>query len=202
MVPAGLPVARWPGPLPAPIPELLLYAVATPQTTQRDTARQRVRDALRRMLGELLGCPPAAVPLLDTAGQALRLSGAAAGIGLSVSHEPGLSLLAIHRHGPVGIDLLQLPANPLWEDEIPLLARDYLGPETTERLFARPLAERTAAFAAAWTAHEAALKYLGEGLREWTPEMRTPEMQRRLAGCRVEALALPAGYVGSVALAA
>jgi 4'-phosphopantetheinyl transferase len=201
VAPAELPVAHWPGPLPGaqpgPRPELLLYAVATPQTTDRGPARQLVRNALRQVLGDLLACPPTAVPLLEQAGQPLRLIGPAAGFGLSVSHEPGLSLFAIHRQGAIGIDLLQLSAAPSWQDEIPQLARDYLGPAAAAQLLDQPAGERASAFAATWTAHEAALKYLGEGLCEWSGAL-----QRRLAGCRTQRLALPAGYVGCVALAA
>lgn len=192
---APLAVALWQpgGPLPETAGDLWLAAVGTPFDTRRDPARQAVRQLLREALGRRFGCPPDAVPLRSAPGRAPRVEGRPE-IGLSISHEPGLSLAAIGWTGPVGVDLLALPAEPPWQDEIPALARDYLGPADAARLFALPAGERPRAFAAAWSAHEACLKCLGMALAEWSPARA-----EALATCATRTLALPAGYVGSLA---
>jgi hypothetical protein len=50
------------------------------------------------------------------------------------------------------------------------VARDYLGPEAARKLAARSEGERDAAFAHAWSEHEARLKCLGLQLAEWCDE--------------------------------
>jgi len=82
---------------------------------------------------------------------------------------------------------------PDWES----VARDYLGPATARKLAARSDGERDAAFAHAWSEHEARLKCLGLQLAEWCEE-RVVALQ----ACRCLSLALPDGYVGYVALPA
>lgn len=189
-------VQHWPPVLPFAAPRLLLLAVGTPATTRRDTARRMVREALGEILGAQLDCPPADLPLLFVAGQAPRVAAKHAPLGISIAHEPGLSLLAIHHDGAVGIDLLGLPARPPWSAEMPDLARDYLGPEIAGQIALLPAANRAAGFAAAWTRLEAGLKCLGVGLTEWTLAL-----QQDLAACRYFRLQLPSGFVGAVALA-
>ena len=167
--------------LPAPSADLLLAAVDTPKTANRTAARQLVREALRQLLAAHLAGP---VQLIEQPGQPLRLAPPHTGIGLSVSHEVGLSLLAIHFAGPVGIDLLaltQLSGNP---EEITRLAHDYLGES----------GHTATSLAMAWTRLEAALKCLGKPLQEWQAGQATA-----LAACQTYELALPTGYVGSVA---
>lgn len=175
-------------------PELIVGAVDTPPTPLRDTARRLVRQALVEALAARFGCPPAELAVLTTPGQAPRLAGAGQ-VGLSFAHEPGCSLFAARRDGPVGVDLLRLPEIPDWLAEIPALARDYLGPAVAGRLAALPIAARAAAFTDAWTRHEAALKCLGLGLEEWQPAL-----VQRLGACRVHRLALPPGLVGALAV--
>ena len=102
-------VQRWPASFDAE-QELLIVAVDTPNTPIRQTARQQVRDVLREILGE--------IELISEPGQPLRISGQQRTFGISVSHENGLSLLAICRSGQVGIDLLQVPENTSWQAEI------------------------------------------------------------------------------------
>lgn len=183
-----------------PLPELLVLAIDTPAGQDRTTARQLVRARLRSVLAAHLACPAAQVELLSSPGSGLRLAAPKHRIGLSVSHESGLSLAAIHLAGQVGIDLLAVPAKPAWQAEIPTLAADYLGPDCARHLASLPPAQQVAAFARAWTAHEACLKLHGEGLREWNEaEMGTAGQKAR---CRIRPLALPAGYVGSVAIPA
>ena len=178
--------------LASPLAEVWIAAVDTPATANRATARQAVRAALCELLAGHLGEAP---PLVETPGQPLRLGGPNAGVGLSFSHETGLSLLAVHFTGPVGIDLLREQALPTDAEEIAGLAAAYLGPEITEKLRLTAALVRPTAFAAAWTAHEAALKCLGLPLQEWTPALAA-----ELARCRTQALALAAaGHVGYIA---
>ena len=188
----GITVHRWPqcGTRPEPDQDLLVVAVDTPPTAIRDTARHLVRTALREILAALLHGP---VTLLSSPGQAPRVAGHSA-IHLSVSHEPGLSLLAIHRSGPLGIDLLRLPESPPWQTEITGLAADYLGPAVAARLAGLPAAEQAVGFAEAWTHYEARLKCLGIGLTEWHPAIG-----EQRAVCQSFILKLPAGFVGALA---
>jgi len=167
-------------------------AIVTPDTSQRAVARSLVRQALREMLAGGLQAAPDTITLVDTPGQPLQLAAPWHGIGLSVSHEPGLSLLAINVAGPVGVDLLRLATVPTGIDAV---ARDYLGPATANALAGLPPAQRQAAFARAWTRHEAQLKCLALDLREWTPELAA-----RLAGCTVTELAMAAGWIAALAI--
>jgi 4'-phosphopantetheinyl transferase len=172
------------------VPVVLM--VATPDTTVRDEARVLVRTALRDYLAPLIGCAPAAVPLLIEPGQAPRLALADWPLHLSISHEAGLTLAALRSGGKVGVDLMRTADAPLpdWE----ALAHDYLGPEVVARLSRLGAVERPHGFAQAWSGHEAALKCLGLPLQEWTPALA-----RALASCEVAALALPDGYIGAMA---
>ena len=81
-----------------PEENLLIVAVDTPNTAIRDQARQQIRQVLREILAPLLACSPEDVPLIIEPGQAPRLAKKPA-MGLSISHEPGLSLLAINFAG-------------------------------------------------------------------------------------------------------
>lgn len=180
-----LAVLRWPA-LVDPRQELLIATVNTKNTQIRESARQQVRVVLREILGD--------IAFESIPGQPIRLVQAASPLGISVSHEAGLSLLAIHRAGPVGVDLLRVQENPDWEVEIPALANDYLGPDAADNLAILPQSQKLMAFAQAWSAHEARLKSRGLGLEEWSSALAA-----HLAPCRVRQLALPAGYIGAVA---
>ena len=192
-------VQHWSGDTAACAPEqgLLVLAVEAPDTPDRVQARQLVRAALTQVLGAHLGCAPAEICLVSVPGRPLRLDRDGVDVGLSVSHEPGLSLVAIHFGGPVGVDLLRVPPEPEWRAEVPLLARDYLGPVAARALAALPLGDQVAGFAAQWTALEAGLKLWERGLEEWSPAV-----QRCLAACRCLPLQLPSGFVGSLAIPA
>lgn len=170
----------------------LVLMVATPSSTVRDEARRLVRAALRAYLSPLLGCAPSMVPLHLAPGEAPRIGAPGHALHLSISHEAGLSLAALRSGGRVGVDLMTTAdaALPDWQ----AIAHDFLGPETALRLAALGSQQRPAAFARAWTRHEAALKCLGLQLEEWSPGL-----QRRLERCRIGELALPAPYSGAVA---
>ncbi len=173
-------------------PGLWTLQVATPLTNLRDEARRLVRQALHEHLPAWLGTD--SVDLLTTPGQAPRLTPPHQGVGVSIAHEAGLSLVALHRHGSVGVDLM----HPIDMPDALDVARDHLGPEVAKAL-ANASAKGTAtekaqAFALAWTAHEARLKCLGLPLQEWQPEM-----DKDLQTCQVQPLVLPDGLVGHLA---
>lgn len=167
-------------------PELLIVAVPTPDTSLRSTARQIVREVLREILGQ--------VELISGPGQPIQIAGTDRRIGISVSHESGLSLVAINYSGPIGVDLLRVPASPLPEEEIAVLARDYLGPDSARRIAELPASAQLMQFAQDWAKHEASLKCLGLGLEEWSTALA-----EKLLPCRTQKLALPAGYTGAMA---
>ena len=177
----------------AEAPGLHLRCLKTPETPLRESARRIVRGALRETLANLLPAEGESLALISVPGQPIRLAPPWADVGLSVSHEPGLSLFAINLDGPVGVDLLRVTALPA---DIDAVAHDYLSPDTARALDLLPAVQRQQAFAVAWTRLEACLKCRALELREWTPELA-----ERLEPCRVANLAMPTGWVGAVAIA-
>ena len=171
---------------------LYLRYIETPETLVRASTRLIVRAALRETLDNLLPAEGESPALISVPGQPIRLAPPWADIGLSVSHEPGLSLFAINLDGPVGVDLLRIAAIPADTDAV---ARDYLGPGTARTLAGLASGQQQHAFARAWTRFEACLKCQALELREWTPKLA-----ERLAACSVAELAMPAGWVGAVAI--
>ncbi|HPT48587.1 MAG TPA: 4'-phosphopantetheinyl transferase superfamily protein [Accumulibacter sp.] len=171
-------------------------AIPTPADARRETVRRIVRQTLAERLAELLDTNVEAIGSLGgPPGRAPCLAAPWSRVGLSLSHEPGLSLAAVRLHGPVGIDLFRLgTALP----DLERLSRDYLGPATAAMLAAQPDAERQTAFAKAWTTHEARLKCLGLALDEWSPTLA-----RHLARCRTASLTAPENghWVAALAIA-
>ena len=178
-------VLRWPAAFDT-AQDLLIVAIDTPPMLIRDTARQLVRGVLREILGD--------AELISPPGQAIRLARTDSTIGISVSHESGLSLLAVNFSGPVGIDLLRIPDDPDWASQIQALAGDYLGPKVAQQITDLAAQEQMTSFAQAWAAHEARLKCQGLALAEWSSEL-----EASLAECCAQPLVLPAGFVGAVA---
>jgi len=160
----------------------------------RATARRTIRSALLAALAEASGLPAASIRLCGTPGAApSALLDDGRRIGLSISHDGDLSVAALRLDGgAVGIDLMQVTAIPDWQD----VARDYLGPASAAALAAMPANARAAAFARAWSEREARLKCRGFQLVEW----RAVD-EALLAACRCRPLAVPDGYVGTLALA-
>ena len=172
--------------------DLLVISVATPDSTLRDAARAQMRDALREVLSLQLGCAPKSVSLQSIPGQPLRVEQPSHGqnISLSISHEAGLSVAALRRSGPVGVDILRIAPDFDWQ----AVARDYLGPQAMRRIASQPESEQPLAFASEWTSLEAGLKCLGLALQEWNPAL-----QKRLGSCQLMVLDLPSGLCGAVA---
>lgn len=166
--------------------DLQVIAVNTPETAIRAVARRQVRAVLSEVF--------AGQTLLSVPGQAIRLAGQGGLTGISLSHERGLSLIAIHRSGAVGVDLMRLPTDDDWPAQLALLATDYLGPASAAEIAGLPAARRGREFARAWTQHEACLKCHGLVLQEWRQGL-----QEKLALCQTRPLTLPDNYVGSIA---
>jgi len=184
---ASASVTLWPEQKPEKAAKAFVLALALPPTLPRPQARLALRQALLEALAQQLGASIEELQLETVPGLAPRLIGHA--IGISFSHEAGLSLAAVNLLGPVGVDLLlDAPAPPDWQ----AVARDYLGPQAQAGMRAQD-------FGLAWTAHEARLKFHRRALSEWQPCMAEPTW---LATCQCHALRLPQGWVGSLALPA
>ncbi len=198
---APVTVHAWPQALPlalhelASAPGLTVIRVDWPGPTSRPAARAGIRVAVCETIAAFLGQPVSAITLRSVPGQPLLLDSPGLGMGLSVSHEAGISLAALHVHGPVGLDVLRVgqDALPDWAQ----LAHDYLGPAVHARLVRLAPVHRAAAFAQEWTRLEARLKCLGMALTEWTPALA-----QALASCRLHTLDLPAPWCGALALPA
>ena len=149
-------------------------------------ARLRIRAAVRAAAAQWLKMDIESISLESTPGAPPRLLLAGRAAGLSLTHDEGMSLAAIHLHGAVGIDVMRVQDIADWAN----LARDYLGPQVAEELAACPDAQRPRRLAQAWTAREAALKYSRLPLAEWNEAAPT---------CRLQALPLPVPYVASLA---
>ncbi|MFE7645612.1 4'-phosphopantetheinyl transferase family protein [Streptomyces phaeoluteigriseus] len=136
-----------------------------------DKARFLVGCALSRLtLGELLGLPPADVPLRRVCPRCggphgkVRLAVPAgspyADVDFSVTHSGNVVGVAVCRDAAVGLDV---------EDDgigldVDAAARTALGATELSALYARPAAGRRSAFLRTWTRKEAVLKALGVGL--------------------------------------
>ena len=170
---------------------ITVLSVVTASNTMRATGRQLIRAALCAVLATHTGQLPKTISFGINAPDASPLTWSGQPIGFSVSHEAGLTLGAIHRLGPIGIDVMRIEALPDWA----LVAIDYLGRDTYERLMATPTSQRPHAFGREWTRLEACLKCLGVGLIECDAGLA-----RRRSLCRIFELALPDGLAGTVAV--
>ena len=153
---------------------------------QRAEARVRLRLAICEAVAQWLHIAIDGVSVDSQPGQAPRLLLAGRAAWLSISHDDGISLAAIHLHGPVGVDVMRVVDIPDWYT----LARDYLGPQVAAQLRACPDDQRPLALAQAWTAREAALKCAGRELAEW---------DGMALGCHLQAVKMQAGFVAMLA---
>lgn len=163
---------------------LLVIGIAAPAS--RSEARTQLRQAVLLAAAQWQKLNIETISLQSSSGQPPRLLLAGQAAGLSFSHDEGLSLAAIHLHGPIGVDVMRVQDITDWRQ----LARDYLGPQVEQEMAACPAAQRALQLARAWTAREAALKCAGMQLAEW--DGNTP-------ACRLQTLPLPLPYVASLA---
>jgi 4'-phosphopantetheinyl transferase len=196
----SIPILNWPAApqlfaeTTADSKSIVVIGISTPHSVIRNEARKRIRLALHQVLESLLNRPPESIQIVSQAGQPLRLPSPDQNIGLSVTHESGLSLAAINRHGPIGIDLMGISEQSSWMADWEGVANDYLGEDARRRIAKEQPAHRAKAFAQEWTRLEASLKCYGLPLSE-----STPALDRQLKQCCLFELSLPAGMVGAVA---
>ena len=189
----------WPAVAPAPASGADgLRIVGVRGQGEREAARRAIRVALAAALAEVTGLPPAGIRIGGSPGE-IPFASVSCGltgerrVGVAISHDGELSVAAfLLDGGPVGIDVMQVTDVPDWE----AVARDYLGPDCAAALGRVPAAARPDAFARAWSEREARLKCLGMPLAEWDAAET-----KRVSACACRAIALPAGYVGTVATA-
>lgn len=152
-----------------------------------------------RRLATLLGCSPRQLALGDVRGQPPRLHWLGPGAApegldtlcVSISHAPGLSLLAWCPGRPVGVDLQTEPRQTS-AAELLRTAALYLGEDAHAALARQAAADRLGeAFTLRWARHEARLKCLGLPLCEWTAALGAT-----LAAVEAAPLELP-GWAGS-----
>lgn len=171
---------------------LIVIAVRTLPTTLRTQARKLIRMAITQVLADKLSCQYTEIKLISQSGQSLKLSQPRQDIGLSISHEPSLSLAAINMNGSVGVDLIDVKSIPN-DNEIHQLALEYLGAQVAEQLSLLPSELQKQAFANAWTEFEACLKCQEKSLGEWAPSSAL-----QLNTFCIRPLKLPEGYIGTV----
>jgi 4'-phosphopantetheinyl transferase len=192
---APVPVHWWTdGVFPEASSSATLHVIGVRGQPDRATARRTIRSALVAALAQAAGLPSDRIVLCGAPGEApFALLDGVRRISLSISHDGGLSVAACRLDGgAVGIDVMRVADVPDWE----AVARDYLGPARAAALARVSAPARPAAFARAWTEREARLKCLGRQLAEWRADDDT-----RLAAGRCLALAVPDGYLGTLALA-
>lgn len=163
---------------------VLVIGIVPPPS--RMAARARLRQAVCEAAAQWQNLDIEAISVESTPGAPPRLLLAGGVVGLSFSHDEGISLAAVHLHGDVGIDVMRVQDIADWFS----LARDYLGPQVAEKLAACPDAQRPLRLAQAWTVREAALKCVGLPLMEWN------EMS---LNCNVQHIALQDGFVAMLA---
>jgi 4'-phosphopantetheinyl transferase len=126
------------------------------------------RTALRGILGAYLGLGAAAVPIeiapLGRPRLAVAASASADGdapaLDFNLSHCDALALVAVARHGPLGVDVERVRT---MDDALALAERHFVADEI-EQVAQASGAARAAAFFTCWTRKEAVLKSTGVGL--------------------------------------
>ncbi len=116
------------------------------------------RILLRELLGAVLGCPPAAVPILRKPGGKLHLAGDQS--EFSLSHSGGWFAVALSADQPVGVDVE--PIRPL-EGMAEIVSEFFPPAARADFTAARPDKQPTVFFRW-WTRIEAAVKAAGDGL--------------------------------------
>lgn len=167
-----------------------------------DVLRHRyvvAHGAVRSILGGRLGIDPAAVVFsrsCDQCGDLLHGKPVLADHGdlwFSLSHSESFAMLAVASGARVGVDIeIERPRSRLDR----LAARVLSDEEHDEWSQVEP-GRRTQAFLERWTAKEAYLKAIGEGI--WQPLRAVP---RDPAGWTVARIPSPLGTVASIAVAA
>lgn len=171
---------------------VIVIAVRTLPETLRSQARDLIRTAITDVLAKKLNCACAEIKLISQLGKPLKLAHPRHSIGLSISHETGLSLAAINMNGMVGVDLIDINNIPN-NNEIFRLASEYLGTEVAEDISLLPSTHQKHAFAKAWTEFEANLKCQEKSLSEWAPSRIL-----QLKPATTQSFDIPENYIGTL----
>lgn len=117
--------------------------------------------ATRRILARALGVAPSSIVYgAESAGKPFVATPAGRGLEFNFSDSGELALLAVGRHGALGVDVeVHRPLSDLEG-----IAERFFAPAEQTALFALRESEREAAFYRLWTRKEAYIKALGTGL--------------------------------------
>lgn len=156
--------------------------------------RTALRAELRRLVGEVLGMPPADVPL--RAGTHGRPELDVPGTDVSCSRSDGRGLVALSLTGRLGIDLERITP---WHDDV--LDEGWLSPGERAALRDLDPASRALAAARCWSRKEALLKGIGTGLTDAMADLEVGVDDRCVAvgGWSVGSLPAPPGTVAGIA---
>lgn len=165
----------------------------------------QTRLALRRVLGRYLDVPPQAIALSRGTQGKPRLAGEPQALHFNVSHSGQLALIALSPTA-IGVDLEWQADRLDWRELLPLCCHP------AEQAGFQGVSETVgqARLLRLWTAKEAYLKGRGEGLslpltaiclqtraQGWQPVIEAPWEHGQ--GWWLQALTLPAGYLGCLA---
>lgn len=141
------------------------------------------RSAMRRVLGPLIDMEPRDVPI-ESGVHGKPEIGGHDGLHFNLSHSGDRALLAVSRHGPIGVDIeVARPGRPFRR-----LARRFFHPAEYDWLQGLPAGDSAAGFYRLWTLKEAYLKAIGTGLTlssrafEVDPESDPPRLVGTSAG--------------------
>ena len=180
------------------IPQLRL--VQGLDASDRDMARLQARAALRNCLAAEQSCAEADLEISNLRNQPPQVwmrGQLQEALHCSVSHAPGLALLAWCWNGAVGVDIQAVDASAS-RAELQAVTQIFLSPKVAAVLTGIAVdALFFEKFADTWAQQEAVLKCAGLGLVEWSAEL-----QMRLAGIRSASLSLLDGYAAAVAWSA
>jgi 4'-phosphopantetheinyl transferase len=162
---------------------------------------------LRRLLGNYVGCKPGVVELENSSTGKPRM--ARGPLRFNMSHSSELVVVAVSCD-EVGIDVERV--RPV--ASLPALAARHMTSNEQAAIDEAAEDERLAAFFRLWTRKEAAVKLTGLGLQaavglldvspiaNFAGELPLPaEWSTDLESCWLANIAMPAGYVGAVAVA-
>lgn len=154
------------------------------------------RARLRRVLGDLLGCRPAAVELSQADGGKPSVVGSS--LRFSASRSAGVALFAASWTMEIGIDLERMVEGR----EVERIAARFFTPGERQAIAALPGGQRLRAAFECWSCKEAYVKGTGNGLSAelaslevWSPGSRSTTID----GWRVLPLDFEPGFAAAVA---
>lgn len=167
---------EWPD-VPALPPLGRPVAIRVKTSATREHARPKLRSALRQVLAAWTGEPPDTTSLRETPrGPEWRAPVGGATLGISLTYVDAEGWIGLVRGSSIGLDAMRMTTF----DDMPIVARSYLGPVAWEEIRRAP--DRARAFAIRWTALEARLKCFGRPLSEWPtnrPELEAAGLDAR-----------------------